>query len=139
MGDLDATAKQILERALDSYAPALCLLWLRDKSSGELLGSALAHDTWSTEYPTAQPETLLQLCFGPANWVFRNAKPLILNDSQQWSFPGQRLGRKWPYRIMPFMCVPAVRHDEVIGAIAVIGPESAEFTEADTAELSTIA
>ena len=137
MGDLDASVLTLVEQALSFFAARLCLVWLADEGSGQLSGTAFAHGSAGTASPTVHPA--LQLLSGVAGWVFRNARPMIINDWLQGPFPAQHLGREGAYRMGPIMCVPAARHDQVIGAVAVIRPESMEFTEADIAELTGMA
>ena len=137
MRDLDPFVLTLVGQALNSCAARTCIVWVNDEEGGQLSGRAFAHGAAGSASPIRHPG--VELLSGLAGWVLRNARPLIVNDWLQGPFQAQQLGREGSYQMAPIMCVPALRHDKVIGAVAVIRPERMVFTESDIAALTEIA
>ncbi len=127
--------ERLLSLSLEGIGAASGSIVVLD-AEGQPFSGFLAYDGRIQEYAAAQFNEIVK--HGLAGWVVQNREAALvenISDDPRW------LPRRWEGQIVPnrsAISVPLTDHNQVIGAMTLVSPESRQFTLEDMAMLTAL-
>lgn len=127
--------ERLLSLSLEGIGAASGSIVMLD-AAGQPFSGFLAYDGRIQEYAAAQFNEIVK--HGLAGWVVQNRESALvenIHEDPRW------LPRRWDGQIVPnrsAISVPLTDHNQVIGAMTLVSPESRQFTLEDMAMLTAL-